>query len=454
MESDLLAGIEEISVRVSPHSYFAVLLLGTFASAFLFYLELDASAIVTFLLAWVAVPFLAMYDRVEFDGTRLARNGIIPKLWAWLNTSRRKLKISDIEQVETQAVRAIKRGGNVHYRYRTLIRGKGVSLTIASGGESFRHLMRVILSRLPANVLDTRSMELRDHLADPKETLTRAEFARIPSAEVLEGSVPGEHDPPINPSGTESDEQHAEELRDIANKLRISGYFPQALEAFRRALRLRPRDGRLLFEFARCLYSFAGSERDRQLQRRALAAFRLSERRAEDDADLLVRLGEAYLQIGDLRRAGRAFRTAIEKLGENFRAARGLAELALQEGKIAHVIHHFSTANRVADTPSLRRWSRGEADYFSNLNSDEEYMDLEIGRVNMLESVERGKKTVLRIALLVLPAVLVGILVEDFLIANIGWGVSGVALLIWIGLTLTARTLSHRIPYDLVGSDD
>ena len=87
--------------------------------------------------------------------------------------------------------------------------------------------------------------------------------------------------------------------------------------------------------------------------------------------------------------------------------------MALREGKIAHVIHHFSNANRLAETPSLRRWTQGETEYFSHLNSDDEYMELEIGRVNMLETVESSKKTALRIAGLALPAVVVGLVFED-----------------------------------------
>ena len=66
--------------------------------------------------------------------------------------------------------------------------------------------------------------------------------------------------------------------------------------------------------------------------------------------------------------------------------------MALREGKIAHVIHHFSIANRLAETPSLRRWTQGETEYFSHLNSDDEYMELEISRVNMLETVESSKE--------------------------------------------------------------
>jgi hypothetical protein len=227
----------------------------------------------------------------------------------------------------------------------------------------------------------------------------------------------------------------------------------QALEAFRRALVLRPRDGRLLFEFARCLHSFAGTTRDPHLERRAMAASRLSERNAVGDDDLLVRLAEWYFEIGEWRRAGNVFQRVSDRIGASFRAARGLAEIALRDGKIAHVIHHFATAGRVAETPALRRWSRAEADYFSNLHADEEYMEMEISRVNLLDGVERSKKTTLRIAFFAFPMILVGILFEDDQVTNVGWAVSTVSLLIWTGLIITARMLSQRIPYELVESE-
>ena len=453
-----LAKAKVVSIRVSPHSYFTALLLSSFISAFLFYIEKDLAGVIVFAASWILIPFFALNDKITFDGRRLVRTGTVPSVWSWLNASRRRLKLRDIEQVETEAIRAAKRGGNVYYRYRTVIRGKGLSVSIASGGSDFRDMVKAILPRLADNVLDTRSMELRDHLTDPRETLERAKTARIPSADVLEGSIRGfgsqRRSRHPNPPPPEVVTGKADELRDLANELRVSGYFLQALEAFRRALLIRPRDGHLLFEFARCLHSFAGVERDPRLARRALAALRLSERRASGDDDMLVRLGEWYFQIGEWRRAGNVFNNALERLGENFRTARGLAELALRDGKIAHVIHHFSTANRVAETPSLRRWSKGEAEYFSNLNSDEEYMELEIGRVNLLETVETSKKTTLRITFLALPTIIFGVLFEDSLIANIGWAVSTVSLQIWTGMILSGHLLAQRIPYHMIETDE
>jgi len=446
---------EVISIRVSPHGYFTALFLATFFAGLAFYLEIDWIGMTLFAASWILIPFFALNDRVAFDGRRLERTGMIPRVWSWLNSSRRSLKLSDVEQVETAAVRAIKRGGVVYYRYRTSLRGKGISISFASGGDEYRQMIRAILPQLDDAVLDTRSIELRDHLEDTKDILMKAEFSRIPSADVLEPYFrrPALRAHRFHRISSGAEEEKAEDLRILANELRVSGHLARSLEAFRRAIVLKPRDGWLLFEFARCLHAFAGVSRQPQLERRALAALRLSEKRAENDPDLLTRLGEWYFSLGEYKRAGTVFERVRDSIGENFRAARGLAEIALREGKIAHVIHHFGAATHATKTPALRRWSRNEADYFARLNSDEEYMEMEISRVNMLETVESSKSTALKIAFFAFPFVAVGVFFEDPLIANIGWAVSTVSLLIWTGLIISSRMLSRRIPYELLNEE-
>ena len=451
-----------VSIRVSPNSYFIALFLATFFTGFLIYLEFDWSAALLFGAAWTFLPFFLWTDKIIFDGKRLTRNGILPRLWSSFNNSRHRLKISDIEQVETQALRALKRGGNVFYRYRTLVQGKDLRFAFASGGEDYRQMIHRLFAVLPKNVLDNRSIELRDYLAEPKETLMKAKFANVPAADVLEDSLKvlqtGKRDAKKRNSQTqqitEAEEEKADYLRQLANELRLSGYLIQALETFRRALVLKPKDAWLLFEFARCLYSFAGAEHDAKIERRAIAALRLTEKRATGDGELLARLGESYFQYGDWRRAQRVFQKAHEKAQENFRSVRGLAEIALREGKIAHVIHNFSTANRLAETNALRRWTSGESEYFSRLNDDEEYLELEISRVNLLETLERSKKTALRISFFGFPAILLGLVLFDYLIANIGWAISLVALAVWCGLMLTQKILSARIPFELLDDDE
>lgn len=454
--SAVIASGEVLSIRVSPHSYLSAIFIGSFATALLLYLELDTAALSVFVACWAGLPYAALRDRVVFDGKKLTRTGPIIRFWAWLTMSRKRLKITDIEQVETRAIRVLRRGGNIRYRYVTSFRGKGLDVSIASGGEGFRKIVRSILVLLPETALDTRSIELRDHLVDPKEALMRAEFSRIPAADVLETQLKGKYRPGSMAGSRFSDaaETEADDLRSLANQLRLGGYLLQALEAFRRALVLKPKDAKLLFEFARCLYSLARVQRDAQMERRALAASRLSELRGREDAELLTRLGEWYFQIGECKRAAYAFRTVLDKMGSNFRTAVGLAEIALREGKVAHVIHHFSAAASSAETRSLRRWSANEASYFSNLNSDEEYMELEVNRINMLGTIETSRRTALRVAIAGFPLIVAGLTFEDTLVTNVGWAISSIALAIWIGLIVALKMLDRRIPYELMENDD
>ena len=146
------------------------------------------------------------------------------------------------------------------------------------------------------------------------------------------------------------------------------------------------------------------------------------------------------------------FKKAAETVETSFRAARGLAEIALREGKIAHVIHHFAAARQLADAPALRRWTQNETDYFSRLNRDDDYMEMEVSRVNLLENFEGARKTCLKIAFVGFPAIVFG-LISDDLIANIGWAISCVALLIWVGLMFSQSVLSTRVPMDFDEED-
>lgn len=444
------------SIRVSPNSYLVAVFLTTFLAAFFIYLHQDFAGILAIFVSWLAIPSLLLTDKIIFDGEKLWRTGLVPKLWAWINRQPYKLNVGDVEQVETQALRALKRGGNVFYRYRTAVTGKGLTFAFASGGEDYRQMVKTLFTRVNEDSLDNRSIELRDYLTEPKETLMKADFARLPSTEVLENSVNAFQvsNRKLKRKDSENiteDHEKAEYLRRLANELRLAGHLLRALEAFRRALLLKPGDAWLIFEFARCLHSFAGSEHNEKLELKAKAALRLAEIRGRKDSELLARLGESYFQYGEWERARRVFQKALDATQESFRSVRGLAEIALREGKIAHVIHHFATAIHFADTKALRSWAESETEYFSRLNTDEEYMEQEIRRINWLEGILRGKKMALRFALVGFIAILLGLLTND-LITNIGWTVSAVSLLIWVGLIMSGNLLAERSP--LVEAED
>ena len=462
--SAVVSGSHLLSLRVAPNAYFAALLLVSFYAAFTIYLGYSVAGILLLAIGWLFLPPLAWSDRIVFDGRRIWRTGILPGFWARLNGDRRRLKIADIEQIETESIRALKRGGNVFYRYRTIISGKNLKFVLASGGEKYRLIIRGIFERLPENILDNRSLEIKEYLGDPKEILTKAAFAKIPSAEVLENSFEQIFcNKKVASKNLEPDKsldeinEKAEYLHRLGNELRLSGYLLQGLEALRRALILQPRNAVLLYDFARCLSSYGGSERSAKLKNRANAALRLAEIRAaqsdETNPDFPARLGEAFFQIGDLRRARRIFLRLTGDAATSFRAVRGLAEIALREGKIAHVIHHFAAAANLAETKSLRRWTQNEGEYFERLNGDEEYMEMEISRLNLLETLSATQKTVRRVALFAFPLIFLGILFEESLIANLGWAIAAIALSIWGAITFGRGLFIERIPVDLLDDE-
>ncbi|HMT07049.1 MAG TPA: hypothetical protein PKA82_03520 [Pyrinomonadaceae bacterium] len=443
----------KLSVRVPLNSYVTAFMVGSFFAGLFVYLEFDRFAYSMFVLSWVVVPLFAFSDRLVFDGKRIRRTGILPRIWAAITGGRSRLRIRDIEQIDSATLRIIRRGGNAHYRFRTAIRGRDELFVITSGGSDHRELLTAILSSVPNEVLDQRSIDLRDYLADPKEVAMKASFSRIPEADVLESTL---FSRPVSRKAIQigtDEESDSEELRMLGNELRVAGRIHQSLEVFRRAFHRERANAHLYFDLARCLFVMAGIRRDSKLHRRSVAALRLAERHSQNDGNLLARLGETYFQLGDIKRATTAFLNAIEK-GSGYLGSRGLAEIALREGKLAHVVHQFSSAHENAESRAAKRFSQSEADYFSNLTSDSEYMDLEVHRVNLVNSLSTAGRTALTVTLFGLIPLIFGLVADDSLLADIGWAVSGLALIIWCVLKVVCRMLASRIPYDIAATDN
>ena len=445
-----------ISVRSPGGGYLSASFVTSFVSALLGYLEQPYPAVLLFVIAWVVIPFLWLGDKIRFDGRRIRRTGLVPYLVARITGTRDRLKLSDIEQVESLAFPGIKRGRNVYFTYRTTVIGKNVRFSFSSRHKGYGRLIRAMLPLIDEDCLDNPSIDLRDYFAEKRDAGLRARESDIPSSDVLDGSFREIH---LKPTAAirfpdETNVEKANQLRRLGNELRLSGRLLQALEAFPRAAVLRPRDAKLLFEFAECIRSVAGSEADKKLERRAHAMMRLAERHAGDDGRLLSRIGESYFHVGEWRRAGIVFKRVADAVGQNFRILRGQAELALREGKIAHVIHNFAAAEQAASTTSLKRWTQGEIDYFSHLNEDDEYMELEISRVNLLDTLDRIRRSSFRLNLFGLIVIGLGFSMGDDLVTNIGWGVAGVSLAVWTVTIVMSRMLAPRIPFELMETDE
>lgn len=440
------------SVRVSPGGYLAAACVFTFVATLLLRAQYDLASLLTVSLGWIITPTLALTDRISFDGQVLTRRGLIPLLFRFAKGYRLCLDIGEIERVETSAVRTLRRNGRVRYRYRSEIFGKGYSFVFSSGGNAYRQMVRTLFPLLGYDKVDARSSELRDYLTDSRTLRANIQLLRIASPDMLEG-VADELD--RNPKketrqgralGAEPsmiDVERGRLLRLAANELRAAGRLRESAEAFRRAFLVIPRDGWLLYEFARYLRSQAGASRDARLMGRSRACLRLAARRAGDDAPLLSRIGESFYEYGELAHASRAFERALELNPRAFRAEIGLAEVALRNGKLAHVVHHYDAAARIAPDEALARYARRESDYYARLNNDDDYLAAELRRIGWLQNLQRAKRLAARMTLASVMLALVGPSFDDA-IESAGWSLASSSLIAWIGVSLVTQLLIHR----------
>ncbi|MBV9211568.1 MAG: hypothetical protein JOZ52_13100 [Acidobacteria bacterium] len=440
------------SVRVSPGDYLAVICTLNFAAALLLRVESDLAALILLSIAWLFIPALAFTDRVVFDGHTLARRGLFPFLLRMLRGRANELAVDEIERAETMAVRTLRRGGRVRYRYRSEITGKGNTFVFASGGKSYRNMVRTLFPLILDEKLDARSRELRDYLIEPVALNTKVKLLQLASQDVLEGATAD-----LNPNAkrlvrhqrantgelSEVDSERAALLRRVANELRAAGRLRQSAEAFRRALNMTPQDGWLIYEFARFLRSQASAMSDARLLMRARAGLRLAARRGGGDSQLLSRIGESFFEYGDLQQSARIFSRALEADPRAFRAELGLAEVALRNGKLAHVIHHYNGAARIATDEASARFARREADYYALLNDDDNYLASELRRFGWLQQTQRARKVSVRLTFLSLLLLLVGISLDDS-IATVGWSLASTSIAAWILVAAAGRFLSHR----------
>ena len=433
------------TVRVSPGPYFAFSSVIAFVAALLLRAEHDAIALLLIGVAIAIVPILAFTDRIVFDGIEIRRQSPLLFLLKGLVGKKKRLAIADFETVETTAVRTLRRRGSVRYRYRTQISGKGKDFVIASGGNSYRRFIRELLPLVHQDKLDNRSRDLRDYLCDPNSVNRKTQLSQLASEDLLDAAKTdyrvGGKLPELEV--TPQDLERAHLLRRLGNELRVAGRLREAGEAFRRALNVTPHGAWLIYDFARLLRSQASAQADARLLLRARAALRLASIRADDDLVLLPLIGESFLECGDARLARVALQKTVDLDNENYKARLGLADLALREGKLAHVIHHYHEASRVASENSLARYARREGDYYMLLNNDDEYLATELRRISWLQHVARVRRLAPRVVNVGIILALVGSFVDQML-GSIGWSVASSAMILWLATVVFTRVLFNR----------
>ena len=442
------------SVRVSPGGYLAAGSLLTFMALLLLRVEQDTLALISLIIAWVVTPLLAFTDHISFDGHVLKRKGLIALFLRLVARQSNNLKLEEIERVETDAVRTLRRGGRVRYRYRSEVMGQGISFVFASGGSSYRRMVQILFHLIPDEKLDTRSGELRDYLTDPASLRTTLCHLKLAPPSVLEGAtgdlLPSRkgkirHQRSADADGEASavDIERGMLLRRAANELRAAGRLREAAEAFRRSLLVLPRDAALIYEFARFLRSQASALGDARLLARSRAGLRLAAQRATDNATLLSRIGESFFEFGEMDYATRLFRRALEANPRAYRAQLGLADVALRDGKLAHVIHHYGDSARIAPDAALARFAQREADYYVRLNDDDEYLSQELRRIGWLQHLYRARRVAARLTYGSVLLSLIGPFIDES-VAAAGWALASTSIIAWVCISLANRTLGQR----------
>src|SRR5262249_8577826 len=144
-------------------------------------------------------------------------------------------KPREIVHVETEALRALRRGPNISYLYRTTFHTAEYAFEIGSG-RGYRNLLTAVLPLVPEGCLDVRSLELRDYFYEAWEVTERARKLQIPSSDVLDAVTmlkkPDRRNNFSKNNSVDGDVSKAEELRSVANQLRANGKLVQSLEAF------------------------------------------------------------------------------------------------------------------------------------------------------------------------------------------------------------------------------
>src|SRR5258708_21854436 len=125
---------------------------------------------------------------------------------------------------------------------------------------------------------------------------------------------------------------------------------------------------------------------DAGLVSRARAVLRLSSSLAGENSTLLTLIGESLVECGDVSRAERPLQRAVATEADNFRGRMELADLALRNGKLAHVIHHYPDPARLAPGKALPLYLGRKPDYYARLNIEEDYLVVELRRILWLQN--------------------------------------------------------------------
>jgi hypothetical protein len=365
----------------------------------------------------VPIVIAAAFDRIEFDGQTIRHCGPLAFILKRLFRMRRELSISDIETITTETTRISFATGDARISYHTRISGGGVDIVVRSHRSTYSQFIKALFRVAGPHKLDPRSSEI---------------FEYFETGNALKGSPVLKSDIAAMPAPL---------LRRIGNSLRLAGKLAQASSYFRVAYEKEPRNPQLLYEMSRFYHSSAQREDTRLLQR-SDACLRLASRLAGDEPDLLERIGEAFFERLDFKRASECFHRALQIDPDRFRANIGLAEIALRDGKLAHVAHFYNAAAASNDA-ALARMAGREARYYERLMGDDDFLEAELNRIKISNQIRWARRIA---AMTFFSAWLVGGIVGRIspMVESFGWSIMATSGLLWCAAIASMRFFRRR----------
>lgn len=334
--------------------------------------------------------------------------------------------------VATEAIRSRRGLRNIKYLYKVAISGSSIQLIVMINGaknNSPRHLLiKELFNLLPETKLDPRSSELKQYLNDLPNHNALNELAGF----VASNNV------------GKKESLSTLILRRAANSLKLEGQMQKALQCFSLAYKKEPRNAQLIYEMARFFRSLAMVDSPRLLSR-SRACLRLAAFLAKNEPQLLERIGETYFERLDYKLAAKCFSRALMVEPMLYRANIGLAEIALRDGKLAHVAHFYSAAASVSKDRAQRELATREANYYERLCSDEDYFEAEISRINKLKSFQWARDWS---SLLLITSWMLALFTGLFS-TNLGifaWSIVFSSSFVWLACVLFSFHYSQRHP--------
>lgn len=414
----------ELKIRPQQPLYW-LLLLGVLLLGVVTASRVYGRGVWLFAVLFIVVGIGFLSDRIAFDGRRLRRCG----LWAWLGSCcglRREITLDEIETVTSYPVKS----WGSEAKYRTLICGAGIKWTVGSYKPHGRAFIKSLLGSVSPHQLDPLSADLRAYWGESNK----------PSPSFCAAAETG---------------QKVRRWRRLANSLSLDGTLDASSRYFRLAYEHDPNNAHLLYEMARFIRRGVVVQstrlKDGALHRaieRAESYLRLAAQIAEKekDAALIERIGETFFELQQRQTARHYFELAVQLDPQRPRANIGLAGLALQRGQVAKAIHHYYAAARgarEAGVTSLASLAERKAEYYRRLLGDDEFLNAEATRQNVLTQLKWGRRAALT---LFCVAWLLHLTSFQFTNAahNLTREISATALVMWVVTSTATFLFSQR----------